>query len=171
MLSDSLDEFQMYLLDKEPLSTALKRLEEDVRHYASPDWDYPDYVIDALLDGITAVRKRTPNKAEALLRLLTMAELVIRVCGFGLGTNEQLRAALEAAAAGKRYKLKTMTTKELAVMGAAPFDASKAQTFPPRSKTAKAKPQGTSKEAELPVASKCSVTNVFTLDGRPYTPT
>lgn len=171
MLSDSLDDFQMSLLDKESLSIALDRLEEFVHHYASPDWDYPDYVIDALLDGITAVRKSTPDKAEALLRLLTISELVIRVCGFGLGTNEQLRAAIDAAATGQRYKLKTMTAKELAVMGAAHFDPSKARTFPPRSKAATAKTLGTNKATGLPITPKCPSTNVFTLDGRPYTPT
>jgi hypothetical protein len=112
-----------------------------------------------------------------LLRLLTMKELVERVCGFDMGSDEELAEGLQLASNGTRYKLKCVTAEELKVMGAAPLDETDARELPKYNVAAESElanteisnvPEDDSKVHLLTLIGKR--TNVLDLCGRPYQP-
>ena len=176
MLTDSLSDFQSFLLDGKSLSSALTELRADVIHYSASDLRYGKFVINALLDAIRQIRKAAKkDKPEMLLRLLIMSELVQRVCGFDMGSDGELEEGLQLAFNGTRFKLKTATAEELNLIGAAPLDETFAREMPKYNVThdseiKKIQTIGVQKN-ETKVQSLSLMVkrnNVFTLRGRPY---
>ncbi|NMM19746.1 MAG: hypothetical protein HHJ15_07355 [Rhodoferax sp.] len=178
MLSDSLSDFQSFLQEGQSLSRALTELRAEVVRYSAPTWGYGNFVTNALLDAIKQLRKaEKKGKPEMLLRLLTMSELVQRVCGLNMGTDEELEKDLQLAFNGTRYKLKTATAEELKMIGAAPLDETDALEMPKYNFTHQA---GITKiktievlQVESQVQSEFrrkKTANVFTLSGKPYKP-